>query len=163
MIIAKPRPGRTLAASLLACLIGVLPWFTVPGTAAAQAPYSHPGAPPPSSRYAAPGDAARAYSAPEFIRDLVPAGYRLTIRLGPGQKPEDIRVVQRGQALIIASARERYASAERNHHDGHGYSRQFSFSTSRFQRRIGLPPDADARAMRRTDTKDAVVIVLPRR
>ncbi|WPL15886.1 hypothetical protein Thiowin_00815 [Thiorhodovibrio winogradskyi] len=100
---------------------------------------------------------------PELIQDITDEGYRLTIRLNPNQKPEDIKIVPRGRGLLISSVRESYTSSEQEDQNGRGYRRSFSFSSGRFQRHLRVPPDANPGAMTRTDKEDKVVIILPRR
>ncbi|MBK5969876.1 hypothetical protein CCR91_14165 [Thiorhodovibrio winogradskyi] len=100
---------------------------------------------------------------PELVRDITDQGYRLTIRLAPDQKAADIQIEPRGRGLLISSKRERVSRSEQHSQDGAGYRRSFSFSSGGFQRRIGVPPDADLSAMTRSNDENAVVLILPRR
>ncbi len=100
---------------------------------------------------------------PELIQDITDDGYRLTIGLNEGQKAEDIQVEPRGRGLLIRSERENFTRSERDLQNGQGFSRSFSFSSGRFQRHIGAPPDADLGAMTRSDEEQRVIIILPRR
>ena len=127
--------------------------------------------PDPGSAYARPRYHGPGYSRtgshpsrqmPELIQDITDQGYRLTIRLSPNQKPEDIKIEPRGRGLLISSVRESYSSSEQENQNGRGYSRSFSFSSGRFQRRLGVPPDANLGAMTRSDQDNSVIIILPR-
>lgn len=127
-------------------------------------PHAYGGYGPTRSWSGAPGREARlARSMPKLVRDITDQGYRLTIQLAPNQNAEDIQVVPRGRGLLISSKTERLSRSEQQSQDGSGYRRSFSFSSGGFQRRIGVPPDADLSAMSRTNDDNAVVLILPRR
>ncbi|MBK1647866.1 hypothetical protein CKO36_04450 [Rhabdochromatium marinum] len=123
-----------------------------------QPGYQHRMPRPTYSGRAAP----RSRQMPTLIKDMTDAGYRLTIRLTPQQQPQDIKIEARGHSLIIRSAQTQITRSEQSPTQGRGYSRHFSVSSRRFQRRIRVPADANLSAMTRSDENQAVVVILPR-
>ena len=82
-------------------------------------------------------------------------GYRLRIHTR-GMDPEAIQVSVQGRSLLVQN-RQAHQVEQRN--DRGGY--QFSTTSSNMRRRFPIPPDADARAMKRSLEEGVVVITLP--
>ncbi len=88
--------------------------------------------------------------------------YYLTIHV-QGMSPAAVNVsAAGGRWLAISSGGADRTTRADAAPDGSGWSRSFQYSTNQATRRISLPRDADAAAMKREDKDDAVVITIPR-
>ncbi len=138
---------------LLALLI-----LLVPGSALGWSPYGY--GPP----WAGPGGAIPQTRALRLERSADQDNYYLTLHLS-GMKAQEVKVTLEGGGrwLSIDSDDSSESSHEQSSDQGgYYYSRSFSYSSSRSNRRISLPRDADGSAMQRTDTEDRVEITIPR-
>jgi len=90
--------------------------------------------------------------------------YTLTLHLS-GIAPEQINVAVQGNGRwlnISAEDSNETSETQTSDQNGYYYSRSCSYSSSRTNRRIGLPGDAQVDALQRTDGEDRVTIRIPR-
>lgn len=125
--------------------------------------------PPPMPDFPAPSFAApdrpdfpRSTGPIRFNQRLTQEGYVLEIPLN-GLRADEIQVDIDARSIRISRDTSAKESREDNFDNGRGYMRRFSYSSGRSSRRLPLPQDADASAMRREDSADMVRIIIPRR
>jgi HSP20 family molecular chaperone IbpA len=88
--------------------------------------------------------------------------YYLTIKV-EGVKPEEVTVaIEGGRWLAIGTGGATDSTYENVAEDRSAYYRSFSYRTSSRSRRISLPRDADAAAMKRENGEGEVRVTIPR-
>lgn len=163
--------------SKIACIASFTLGLLLPGLAAAWTPYP----------YAYPPTFGPGYDRPAYAPPSRPAGLRVTREADQdayhlnievtGTQPQDVQVRTEGRWILISLDR----SAEETRQDtdsypdpmspsgpgpyerGGYYMRSYQMSSSRMNRRLTLPRDADAEAMTREDGEHQVRITIPRR
>ena len=118
--------------------------------------------PPGSGRYGAEGVAPpparwQIQQGLRIQRQRTADGYQVKIFTG-GEDPASIQVRLEGRTLRISSSE----SQEEEQSDDRGGYRYFRFS-SRFDRRLSLPPDADPASMQRSVKDNVITLTFSRR
>jgi HSP20 family molecular chaperone IbpA len=137
----------------------VLLILLVPGAALGWSPYGYgPPGWPPSQGVTEPRGLRLERSADQD-------NYHLVLHLS-GMTASEVGVTLGGGGRWLAidsSDRSESSQNESNDEGGYYFSRSYSYSSSRFNRRISLPRDADGAAMSRKDGVGRIDITIPRR
>jgi HSP20 family molecular chaperone IbpA len=133
-------------------LIGALCLLAISSTVLAQPPGAGD---PRYFGYASPSNRFSVQKGIRFERFRDQRGYHLRIHTR-GIDPEALQVSVQGRSLVVEN-RESHRLEQRN--DRGSY--QFAAASASLRRRLPLPPDADAGAMKRSVENGVVVITLP--